>query len=428
MVHLRQLGFHWVCGVLAGACLGAGALLAQDETRAESGSLRAKLAAAEEVLALSQRDFVAGAKDADHVFAAAEALAAAGRAEEALGYYVKALQLSPWNLEQQMAYADMLQKKGRAEEAKEVAQVVASRGETDELVNRALKLMGKEPVAPPPVWEPSFQGRWICFVRIGKVEDCVLNAAMDRLSRTLGLPAYELEPGLGLPLPTRSALNRWVERTLIPAFPWREAPLQRVLESLGAASPQEVQPPRRLVLALATAMRREGVAEQAAGMEQMLKHFEKWDQQWKGSEMTTMLQDLRRATPLPGAVAVVGVTAADLYDGDSNYIFGTALTGGRVAVTSYGRYTGPFNQAPPERAKLLGRLHKQLLSGVGYALGVPRPTDPTSARAYPASLQEHDAKSEYMSAACRAGFESALDISLPAEALPPDQRPAAAAR
>lgn len=423
MVYMRRLGFYWGWAGLMGLCLGAGNLVAQDDSAAESRSLKAKLAAAEEVLALSRRDFVAAAKDTGDVFAAAEALAVAGRSEEALEYFVKGLQLSPWNLEQQMAYADLLQNMGRESEAKEVAQMVSSRGETDELVNRALKLMGKDPVGPPPVWEPTFQGRWICFVRIGKVEDCVLNTAMDRLSRTLGLPAYELRPGLGLPQPTRSALNRWVERNLIPAFPWREAPLQRVLESLGADSPQEVQPPRRLVLALAAAMRREGAAEQAAGMEQMLKHFEKWDQQWKGSEMTTMLQDLRRATPLPGAVVVVGVTAADLYDGDSNYIFGTALTGGRVAVTSYGRYTGPFNHAPPERAKLLGRLHKQLLSGVGYALGVPRPTDPTSARAYPASLQEHDAKSEYMSAACRAGFEKALDISLPAEALPPDQRP-----
>lgn len=426
MVDTRRSGFHWLCGLLAGACLGAGVVMAQDEAASVPRGLKTTLAAAEEVLTLALRDFIAAAKDSDKVFEAAGALAAAGRSEEALGYFVKGLQLSPWNLEQQMAYAELLQKVGRAEEAKDVAQMVSTRGETDELVNRALGLMGKEPVAAPPVWNSSFQGRWICFVRIGKVEDCVLNEAMDRLSRTLGLPAFELVPGLGLPQPTRSALDRWVEHQLIPAFRWRQAPLQRVLESLGATSPHEVQPPARLVAALAAAMRSEGASKQADGMEQMLEHFKKWDQQWKGSEMTTMLQDLRRATPLPGAVVVVGVTAADLYDGDSNYIFGTALTGGRVAVTSYGRYTGPFNQAPPERAKLLGRLHKQLLSGVGYALGVPRPTDPTSARAYPASLQEHDAKSEYMSAACRAGFEKALDLSLPAEALPPEQRPAVA--
>jgi hypothetical protein len=67
-------------------------------------------------------------------------------------------------------------------------------------------------------------------------------------------------------------------------------------------------------------------------------------------------------------------------------------------------------------------MHKQLLSSIGFALGVPRPQDSSSARAFPTSVQDQDAKSEYMSPACVAGFERALGRPLPVEALPPDRR------
>jgi predicted Zn-dependent protease len=45
-------------------------------------------------------------------------------------------------------------------------------------------------------------------------------------------------------------------------------------------------------------------------------------------------------------------------------------------------------------------------------LGVPRCIDPMCARAYPASLEEHDAKGDKLCEVCRAGFARALGHEL----------------
>lgn len=397
-----------------------GRLLAQSLDTADT-DLATHLTKADEVLALAKKDFINAAKDSEKVFDAARLLSQRGDDTKASGYFVQGLQMSPWNLEAQLSYARTLIKLSRKDEAIEIADMVASRSETDEQSNRALALAGKPPVSPPPFWKGRSEEPCICFIKIGPVEDVILQQAMDRISRTLGMPAYTLEIPIGLPNASRSALNRWVEKQIIPAFKWSHPALRELLLSLDAQAPEEV-PPAKLVRAIIDQMRAEGLTKEATQLETGMKHQQKWDKQWQASAFIKMIKDYLQTSPMPGAVTVVGITAADLYDDNTNFLFGSALTGGRVAVTSYARYTGEFNQEPPERKKLLSRLHKQLLSGIGYALGVPRPTDPTSARAYPASLPEHDAKSEYMSAACRAGFEKALNRSLPEESLPPEKR------
>jgi len=65
------------------------------------------------------------------------------------------------------------------------------------------------------------------------------------------------------------------------------------------------------------------------------------------------------------------------------------------------------------KKRLLERIHKQLLSSVGLALGVQRPTDPRSARSYPNSLDDHDSKGTWLSPECIKGFEKALGRPLP---------------
>jgi predicted Zn-dependent protease len=399
--------------------LGAGAGMAQLPAR--DTALDDVLRRAEEVMAASNRDFVNAAKDAGAVFEAARALHEKGDETRSAEYFAKGLQLSPWSLEEQLVYAEVLRKLKREEEAVEIGEMVVKRAERDALANEALKLLGRGPVEGPPVFQGPVAGPWLCFVKVGPVEDVVMKEAMERISQTLGLPAYLAEDTLGLPAADRSALDRWVTKQVIPAIKWSHPVARQLLKDLGGEVPTDIEP-KKLVFGLMNQMRSQGQAAEAENLEKEMRHFEKWDKQWRASGLLNMLRAHLLRTPMPGAVTVVGVTAADLCEDEVNYLFGSALTGGRLAVTSYARYTGEFNQVPPERKKLLGRLHKQLLSGIGYALGVPRPTDPTSARAYPASLAQHDAKSEYMSAACRAGFEKALGRKLPMEAMPPEMR------
>jgi predicted Zn-dependent protease len=85
---------------------------------------------------------------------------------------------------------------------------------------------------------------------------------------------------------------------------------------------------------------------------------------------------------------------------------------------SYRRFTAAFNDETPNSGRLALRLKKQALSSIGHCFDVERCDTPWCARAYPNNLQEHDAKSAFLCAKCRAGFQLAfkkygLDKPLP---------------
>lgn len=371
----------------------------------------------------SQSDIVSAAKNAPEIFTAAHALLRVGQKLEALEYFEHGLRLSPWSLEEQLKRADLLKTLGRESEALKTARMVADRAETDALVNAAHKLLGLPPVEPPPVWKG--QAKALCFVRIGPVENVVLKDTLEKISRTLGLPAYVHEDVLGQPQPDRSAFDRWMTKQVIAKIDWYNPAADRMLRSLGKSVPEEV-PPRQLLNALDADLRRAGQEREADNLKEAAQHYLKWDRQWKASSLLLSVKKLMSARPgAKSPEVVIGITQADIYDGDSNYIFGTAETGYRNCITSYARFRAEYAMEPPDRKRLVSRQHRQLLSGIGFSLNVPRPIDPTSARAYPASVPEQDAKSEYMSEACIRGFEKALGQTLPAEAWPPDTRPKA---
>lgn len=384
-------------------------------------ALQEKLRAASAVITQAQTDMIAAAKRADVVFEAARALHQKGLAEEAHHYFEHGLRLSPWSLEEQLAHASLLREMKREEEAAAKARMVRQRAESDALFRKALTTLGEPASAPPAPWDGDASQPWICFVKIGDVEDVMLRDVMAKLSATLGITTALLDDKLGLPKPHRSSFDRWMSKQLLPAIDWFTPPARALLKRLGKSVPEEVDP-GTLLAALAVELRREGAHEKANDLENTANHLRKNDAQWSAQLLVDQLQTLAQKRGTFGPGIVVGITQADLFQGDSNFVYGTALTGKRVCVVSSARFRAEFNDEPPDRSRLVTRLHKQLLSSIGFALGVPRPTDPTSARSYPASLQEHDAKSEFMSAACIKGFERALDRKLPLEAWPPEAR------
>lgn len=101
-------------------------------------------------------------------------------------------------------------------------------------------------------------------------------------------------------------------------------------------------------------------------------------------------------------VGAVGVTSQDLYRPELAFLFGAARGTTHVGVVSTLRF------GTPKDRKFRSRIKKQLLSTAGFVLGVERCEDKTCARAYPNSLEEHDAKSEEVCAVCRKGLEAAL--------------------
>lgn len=128
---------------------------------------------------------------------------------------------------------------------------------------------------------------------------------------------------------------------------------------------------------------------------------QQWDAALIREQLKTRLEQFRKK-----GVAYLAVTRLDIYADDHNYLFGQAE--GDLGVFSYARYRAEFFGETPLRSRLTTRVLKQALASAGHAFGVERCTDPGCARAFCISLEEHDAKSDVLCAACKAGFERAF--------------------
>ncbi len=369
---------------------------------------------------IADRDGVRASKRSGKVFNAARLLEKNGDLDQAAGYYLKGLQISPWKLEEQLAYAELLAGQGQVNSPGEIARMVETRTESDNLCNRARKILGMERIAPPPVLVEGEIDRspWICLVRIGTVNNVALSATMKKLQDTLGIPVRLMETQIETGKHHRSAFDRWVRNQIRPNMRWETPLLQAFMKSRNYANPEDI-PAAEVVDLLKGALKLERRQEELERLEEEAAFFGAHDQQWDAERMIDPAEDAATGIRNMDKAVIIGITEADLYLNTANYVFGSAFTGYRCGVVSYARFRADLFGEPPDIQRLTTRMHKQLLSTIGYALGVPRPTDPTSARAFPASLAEHDAKSEYMSEACIEGFERALGLKLPAKAHAP---------
>jgi predicted Zn-dependent protease len=91
----------------------------------------------------------------------------------------------------------------------------------------------------------------------------------------------------------------------------------------------------------------------------------------------------------------VGVTGADLFSGDTNYVFGSGIVvnGAATNLVSYYRMTSKSTGERYEsRKRLTERLAKQLVPPTLGALGIARPVDPTDPYSYADSVARVDEK------------------------------------
>ena len=385
---------------------------------AAEASLQGLMANAKEVLDLARRDNVAAAKRAWQVVEAAKALEASGDTSTAADYMRAALQLDPWNPEAQLWFSLMQRKLGHPDEADAAARVVLDNAEEDTWYNAAAKALDLPKVQPWTAWDGRNEEPFILVVRVGTVQNIVLRDLAQKLEKNLGLKVCVDDTVMSPPPSNRNNLHHWMRRHIIPQLNWDSPDGRAILRPFGARSPDEVDPERLLGSTIAQLRHKEPnlVADLIKGRDFWSNRLPQWDASPFMQDLYTKL--MREKLDL-GAGILVLFTECDLYSEQSNFLFGTAATSRRVCLVSSARFTADFNQEPTRRERLVSRLYKQCLCGIGFSLGVPRPTDPTSARAYPDSLMQHDAKSEYMSEACIRGFEEALHQKLPDSAHKP---------
>ena len=330
----------------------------------------------------------------DDVFARADACACQQKIDEAISLYEQGLQVDPWRLEHQLKLARLLKQIGLEEQAVEKAQVVRRYTEQQDLMAAADELIRSSGTPrddnEPPAALPDAPLLEIVIVPIEEVDSGLLSELRPALQARLGIKFTVAEEPLTLGGMDRTyaanVLAKLVER-IKATMP--EKQYQRLLQELGFTedSLKQYHPQMRFAEA---ALR--GSGRDPAQIEEFRATLEALRRtgQYDADRLLVKLKQvhpLSRGGPVTG---YLGITEADLFARDYNFLFGWGGPG--HGVMSYHRYTAAFNDAPPNRPKLLERTLKQAISTTFYILDIPRCTSPACVRAYPHSLVEHDQK------------------------------------
>ena len=357
---------------------------------------------------LSQGDTIKIRRSVEKLYALGNIYEQEGNEKEAIRLYGDALGLNAWNLEYQLRLAKLLMRNNSRNEAVSKARLVYDLAEDEKLIRSAeafLEIHGMKPTLERKQVKLTDHVE-IVLVPLGEVEERMVQEARVLLEKQMGVK-ISIHPG-------RKAIGHF-DRTLA----WRY--VSQVFESLR----REVKEDKLNSLMKETNLTPGDVQTQEDRLRFIRAYLETMNGrmrrtrfqfevtvadlskrvQYNYSRLLKEMQNeflLQKGSPVKGYLAITG---EDLYDGESNFVFGLALVGGGYGVMSYHRFTAGFNGVDQNRPRLLARILKQALSSANFLLGIPRCSTPNCARAYPNSLQEHDQKSDELCPICRSRLD-----------------------
>jgi predicted Zn-dependent protease len=353
---------------------------------------------------LSEPDNVARRKKIASVFQLADRYVATGQTNEALNFYNKALEHQPWNLDAQLAMARLLNATGDTNGAKQKAELVWNYAETDALLNQAATLLNKpfDTKLPNQEAQPT-EPYSLILIPYDGTDIWITLSLREKLSEILGIPVTIRQVELKLPKPARDPIqlraedlrDRIVKSQKDTEF--RALMLHLKLSTNSLTNNEAVFTFAEKVLDANT--NKEPVRQ----FREELAVLRRLGPQWEASKLVEQLSMAVKARAGSG-IGYLGVIPLDLFDNQSRYVFGIAGINQNCGIFSYRRYASALLDASPNRQRLLERALKQALSSTGLMFGLPRCTDPTCARAYVNSLEEHDAKQLKLCSQCQEGF------------------------
>lgn len=371
------------------------------------------IAAGEDVLALERRDNIAASKQASVVHHAGTLLVSAGRDQEALSWLQAAVRLAPHRLDWQWSLAQTQNKLGNTQKAKSLAALVYERAEDGDLISQSATLLGKKPQwTVPPMTDTKPGEPVICLTAAGPVQPWLIHAAARSIESRLGVPVRLTGITLDLGKPDRTNAES-VAAQARQQIIWSSAFTRRVMKELNIQGEQAATD-EDVVTLLATLMLEAG--QKTAAMNWLNAYAEESERpQWSAELLAGKAGNAYREPNATGPRVLLNLvlTEADIFQRDSNYVFAVYWSPPPSAVVSAARFKANFYGTTPNRARLQERIEKQLLTSIGHAARVTRCSDPRCVRAYPASLDEFDAKGSTYCADCQAGMERFLGRSLP---------------
>lgn len=371
---------------------------------------------ADRVWGVAQRgDAVAAGKEAWLIAEAAQWFEDEGKLEEAIEYFGRACVVAPLWIGLRFHYAELCAEEGRAEEAKVAYRQVLKVAETDEMIEKSASFLGEVPYAKLASLKDAKPmesgGLRICVVVVPGTQQWLAHEVGARLGKLLGIEVVVEEIDFVPKKESRSGLVS-VAKTLREQLPWDDWRFRFATQKEYRIDTREELNDEQVVELSRRLMERRHGKEAAMQFSAQIKRLEKEGGQW---DQEVLCSALKVKLPLPevrGRTLFMALIPQDMFAKNTNFLFGTAAGPWGLSVASYYRFASEFTGEPPRRGRLLDRTYKQMLSSVGFLLGVPRSSDPTCARAYPASLTEHDSKGDELCEECRREFEKALGHGL----------------
>ncbi|MBN2020736.1 MAG: hypothetical protein JW749_11000 [Sedimentisphaerales bacterium] len=341
------------------------------------------------------KDNVSQRREVNDIFKLADIYAAQGDALKAGKLYETGLAIDSFRLDYQLKLADILRDKGDANQAVERYKTVYAYAEDERIINSAKERLQslKVDCTRPEQEESKFK---IVVVPIGEINRFFVDELMTELNRATGI-RYELsEKQLPVGEPDRTNAQRY---------------LSMLCEKIKSEKPNIKPLPDTAVNAqmefIIGLMRKDGVKPEDinAFRTRIIENFQVG--QRNADRLISELKKQFGSDKKPDVDGYLGITAADIYSGDNNYLFGWAQK--RFGVMSYCRFTAGFNKEPEHRPRLLKRALKQGISSTFFILNIPRCSNVMCVRAYPHSLSEQDLKGIELCEWCKQQLRKKLE-------------------
>lgn len=324
------------------------------------------------------RDNVSQRQDVNDIFNLADIYAKQGDTQQARELYEAGLSIDSFRFDYQLKLANLLTESGDTKQAIEKYKSVYAYAEDKQVINSAKdRLLSLKVKCPSPKQNKSRFS--IIVVQLGNINHVFAEEMLSELNKITGIQYTLCEEQLPLGKLDRTDAE-WYLSQLCEKIKKK---------SPGANPPADTDPNAQMEFVIGF-LRADGASEDKINdfRKDISLNFQVG--QRSADRLILEIKAKFDANEAPCVVGYLGITEADIYSGDNNFLFGWAQP--RFGVMSYCRFKADFNNEREYRPLLVGRAVKQGISSTFHILGIPRCTTAMCARAYPHSLEEQDLK------------------------------------
>jgi tetratricopeptide (TPR) repeat protein len=362
----------------------------------------------EKVDAILAKNTLQKRRNVKFIFQLAEIYKNEGKTHRAIQLYEQGLKVDSADLNKQFTLAQLLLKDNRQNEAIPILQTIIEFSESEKLYRASKDILKNLSVEVPEIIvrkKINFTKFKILLVPIGKPNSQLIHELRIALQNELGIPVTiaeePVQPGkfdiILVEKYIRTVFQKIRETITSLQFDKIKKDLNFTKNDLKAPQRQS-----RFILSYLDKLGADGAVSR--------HQFEKTIRELQGKGqyfVSTLTQNIHQAFPFGSNEQIhsyIGVTSEDIGCKDCNFMYGETI--GIYGAISYYRFRAKFNGEADNRPRLLKRLLKQALSSINFTFGIPRCNTPYCARAFPRTLQEHDAKSEHLCRICKHNLEN----------------------